>query len=66
MQELIKSKQVDRERLDKEISELKIKIDMKQNPKRICPKCKKGFMYDDGFVYADFRVCSNCKYNVGV
>ena len=68
MEKSINSKKDEREKLDEEIRGLKIKIDMKKYPDRICPSCKNGFMYDDGFGYADVRVCSNpkCKYEIDV
>ena len=62
MEKLLESKKDDRVKLDKEIRELKIKLDIKKYPSRICPECGDGFMYDDDFGYANVRVCSNCNY----
>ena len=62
MGKLLESKKNERFNLDKEIRELKIKLDIKKYPNRICPDCGEGFMYDDCFGYADVRVCSNCNY----
>ncbi len=38
-----------------EIRDLKIKLDIKKYPNRICHEC------GDGFGYADIKVCSNCN-----
>ena len=62
MGKLLESKKNERFNLDKEIRELKIKLDIKKYPNSIYPDCGEGFMYDDGFGYADVRVCSNCNY----
>ena len=64
IEKLINSKKDIREKLDKELRELKIKLDMKKYPNRICSECGDGFMYDDGFGYADVRICSNCNYQI--
>ena len=64
MEKLLESKKNDREKLDKDIRELKIKLDIKKYPNRICPECSEGFMYDDGFGYADVRICSTCNYQL--
>ena len=64
MEKLLESKKDVREKLDKEIRELKIKLDIKKYPDRICSKCGDGFMYDDGFSFADVIICSNCNKHV--
>lgn len=64
IEKLIESKKVEKYKLEKEIRELKIKLDMNKHPNRICPKCGDGFMYDDGFGFADVRMCSNCNYQL--
>lgn len=64
LEKLLKSKKDEKFELEKEIRELKIQLDIKKHPDRLCPKCRKGFMYDDGFGYADCRQCSNCGYNI--
>lgn len=62
MEKLLKSKRDESFKLDEDIRALKIKLDMKKDPSRICHKCREGFMYDDGFGYADIRICSKCRY----
>lgn len=61
MEKLLESKKDEKFKLDKETRELKIKLDIKKYPNRICPECSEGFMYD-GFGFTDVRVCSNCNY----
>ena len=61
MEKLLESKKDEKFKLDKETRELKIKLDIKKYPNRICPECSEGFMYD-GFGFTDVRVCSNCSY----
>ena len=61
MEKLLESKKDEKFRLDKETRELKIKLDIKKYPNRICPECSEGFMYD-GFGFTDVRVCSNYNY----
>ena len=64
MEKLLESKKDEKFKLDKETRELKIKLDIKKYPNRICPKCSEGFMYDGfGFGNTDLRVCSNCNYS---
>ena len=64
MEKLLESKKNERFKLDKDIRELKIKLDIKKYPSRVCPECGDGFMYDDGFGCADVRVCSKCNYKM--
>lgn len=64
MEKLLESKKEESFKLDKDIRELKIKLDIKKYPSRVCLKCGDGFMYDDGFGFADVRICSNCKYQL--
>ena len=63
MEKLLESKKDEKFKLDKETRELKIKLDIKKYPNRICPECSEGFMYD-GFDCTDVRVCSNCNYQL--
>ena len=64
MEKLLESKKDEKFRLDKETRELKIKLDIKKYPNRICLECSEGFMYDGfGVGYTDLRVCSNCNYS---
>ena len=63
MEKLLESKKDEKFKLDKETRELKIKLDIKKYPDRICPECNEGFMYD-GFGFTDVRVCSNCNYQL--
>ena len=64
IEKLLEAKKDERIKLDKEIRELKIKLDIKKYPHRVCPDCGEGFMYDDGFGYADVRVCNSCNYQL--
>ena len=52
MEKLLEAKKDERFKLDKDIRKLRIKLDIKKHPNRICPEC------GDGFGYADVRVCS--------
>ena len=64
IEKLLESKKDDREKLDKDIRELKIKLGIKKYPSKACPECGDGFMYDDDFGYSSVRICSNCNYQL--
>ena len=64
MKKQLKDMEENKHKLEQEISKMKISINMQEHPERVCPECKSGFMYDDGFVYIDIRVCNNCNYTI--
>ena len=64
MKKELEAKKVHRYKLEKDIIALKTKINMLEYPDRICPKCNNGFLYADGFGYADVRMCNRCDYRI--
>ena len=64
MKKELENKKEEKHKLEKKIAILKTKILMLEQPQRVCPKCNAGFLYDDGFGYADVRMCNKCNYTI--